>query len=675
MSNDQAREEAARLREALWRHRYLYYSKAQPEITDAAYDQLEQQLTALEKQHPELITPDSPTQRVGYPVTSDLPQQRHSVPMLSLENAYSEQELIEWERRLRRVSGLGISDPLAYSAEHKIDGVSVSVIYESGVLVRAISRGDGQIGEEITHNARTIASLPLRLNPPFSALLARGEVFFPKAGFAALNREREEAGLAPFANPRNAAAGTLRLQDPALVAARPLELHFWQAVSIDGVPPEDHFTGLSRLSQAGLLINPHTRAGQGLEEVLEFIRQWESERDSLPYEIDGVVVKALSHQIQQAAGETSKAPRWAVAFKYAAEQAQTRLLSITVQVGRTGVLTPVAELDPVRLAGTTVSRATLHNYEEIARLDIRVGDTVVVEKGGEVIPKVNGPVLSRRPASAVPSMPPLRCPMCGTEAVRAEGEVAYRCPNATCPARLRESLRHFARRDALDIEGLGPALIDQLVERGLVKDLADLYRLDAAVLSNLDRMGTKSAETLVAQLAASRERPFSRLLYGLGIRHVGERAARVIARHVSGLKALAAHAASDNAAEFFETMPDLGPETAHSLISFFTSQAGSELVDRLAPLFPDRAEISTAAEGGPFKAKTVVLTGTLSSMDRRTATERLEAAGARISSSVSKRTDYVIAGDEAGSKSDKARELGVRILNEAEFLARIGSKK
>ncbi len=675
MTNRQARHTVETLRKELWRHRYLYYVKAQPEITDAEYDRMEKQLEDLEKQFPELITADSPTQRVGYPVTAELPQQRHRVRMLSLENVYSEAELRDWEQRLRRASGITGSDPIAFSAEHKIDGVSVSVVYEDGVLVRAISRGDGQTGEEVTHNVRTIASLPLRLNRPYLRIEARGEVFFPKQEFAALNREREESGLAPFANPRNAAAGTLRLQDPALVAARPLELHLWQALSIGGAPPDDHFEGLAQLSAAGLLVNPHTIAASGIEEVLAFVQRWEGQRESLPYEIDGVVVKVLSHRIQQAAGETSKAPRWAVAFKYAAEQAHTRLLAVTVQVGRTGVLTPVAELEPVRLAGTTVSRATLHNYEEIARLDIRVGDTVIVEKGGEVIPKIVGPVLSQRPTDAAVLSPPQTCPVCGIATERAEGEVAYRCVNPTCPARLKETLRHFARRDAMDIEGLGPALIEQLVERELVRDIADLYRLDVATLSDLDRMGIKSAQTLIAQLNTSRERPFARLLYGLGIRHVGERAARVIARHVPGLRALADRAALEDGQAFFESLPDLGPETARSLIAFVASHGGCKLIDSLAPLFPDRSDSAPAAEAGPFKGKTVVLTGSLQRMDRRTATEKLEACGARVSSSVSKRTDYVIAGTDAGSKLEKARELGIDVLSEAEFLERIGPER
>jgi DNA ligase (NAD+) len=672
------REAAARaeaLRAELWRHRRLYYALAAPEIADAEYDALERELAAIEAKYPELVTPDSPTQRVGFPATGDFPQVRHAEPMLSLENAYSEQELVEWEARLRRSAGLAEGDAIEFSVEHKIDGVSVSVTYEDGRLARAVSRGDGAVGEEITANVRTIRSLPLRLAGPHRALEARGEVYFPRDAFVALNAEREENGEAPFANPRNAAAGTLRMQDPRVVAARPLDLQFWQALAIDGEPPADQFAGLDELAAAGLRTNPHRARLAGLPAVLDTIREWDERRHGLPYEIDGIVVKAASRELQQRAGATSKAPRWAVAFKYPAAQEATQLAGVTWQVGRTGVLTPVAELDPVRLAGSTVSRATLHNLDEIARLDVRVGDTVLVEKGGEVIPKLVGPVLERRPAGASPIVPPAECPACGEPVAREEGEVALRCANPNCPARLKETLRHFARRTAMDVEGLGPALIDQLVERGLVRDVSELYGLAAGALAGLERMGEKSALNLVAQLETSRSRPLHRLLFALGIRHVGERAAKLLARQFGTLDALAAAARADDAEARLTAVREVGPETAASLARFFRSRAGTELLEQLARrgLNLEEPEENRAPPAGALAGRTVVLTGTLPTLTRDEAAARLEQAGARVASSVSRRTDFVVAGADAGSKLAKAQELGIPVLDEAGMLALLGS--
>ncbi len=671
----QAAARAEELRRALWRHRHLYYVLAAPEITDGEYDALERELASIEARFPDLVTPDSPTQRVGVPVAGDFPQVRHTEPMLSLENAYSEQELIEWETRLRRAAGLTGDEPLEFSVEHKLDGVSVSVTYEAARLVRAVSRGDGAVGEEITGNVRTIRSLPLRLAGPHRALEARGEVYFPRDGFVALNAEREENGEPPFANPRNAAAGTLRMQDPRIVAARPLDLQFWQALSLDGERPADQLEGLDELARAGLRTNPHRARITGLPAVLDTIRAWAERRHELPYEIDGIVIKASAREIQQRAGATSKAPRWAVAFKFPAVQAATRLSGVTWQVGRTGVLTPVAELEPVRLAGSTVSRATLHNLDEIARLDVRVGDTVQVEKGGEVIPKVVGPLLGERPADAAAIVPPSTCPACGEPVLREEGEVALRCANPNCPARLKETLRHFARRSAMDVEGLGPALIDQLVERGFVRDVADLYDLDAERLAGLERMGEKSALNLVAQLAASRARPLHRLLFALGIRHVGERAAKLLARHFVALDALSAAARADDAAERLTAVHEIGPETASSLAYFFRSHAGTEVLARLAArgLRLDEPGAEGPPRAGALAGKAIVLTGTLPTMTREEAAARLEAAGARVASAVSRKTDYVVAGADAGSKLAKAQELGIPVLDQAGMLALLAS--
>lgn len=663
-------EKAEELRREIWRHRDLYYNAAAPEIDDAAYDALERELQRLEASHPEIVTDDSPTQRVGSPVTGDFPQVSHTEPMLSLENAYSDEELAAWETRLRRAASLAPEEAVEFSIEHKIDGVSIAVVYQDGRLVRAVSRGDGQVGEDVTSNVRTIRSLPLRLNPPFRNLEARGEIFYPLASFARMNREQEEAGRALFANPRNAAAGTLRLQDPGIVASRGLDLHFWQLIAADGERPARHSEGLALLARAGLRTNPHRRVAGSLAEVQAFIERWRQDRHGLPYEVDGIVVKVDRIDLQRAAGATSKAPRWAVAFKYPAERASTRLRGITVQVGRTGVLTPVAELEPVRLAGTRVERATLHNFEEIARLDVRVGDTVLVEKGGEIIPKVIGPVLANRPEDAAVPVPPTTCPVCGEPVVRNDGEVALRCVNPACRARLREALRHFARRTAMDIEGLGPRLIEQLVDAGLVDDVAALYRLEADQLAGLDRMGEKSAASLVEQIANSRKRPLSRLIFGLGIRQVGERAARTLACHFRTLDAFIAAADEEDLATRLGALRDIGPETSASVTEFVRSPSGRALLEHFRGVGAGLEEpgVPERPPEGPLAGKTVVLTGTLPHFSREAAKAALEAAGARVSGSVSRKTDLVVAGAEAGSKLDKARELGVRVLDEDEFV-------
>ncbi len=675
MNRDAAARRAAELRGEIWRHRRLYYVEAAPAIPDAEYDLLEQQLARLESEFPDLVTPDSPTQRVGHPVAGEFPEVRHSEPMLSLENVYSDDELGEWEARLRRAAGIAAETDIEYSVEHKIDGVSVAVTFAGGVLLRAVSRGDGYTGEDITPNVRTIRSLPLRLSEPYADLEARGEVFFPTAPFAELNREREEEGAPPFANPRNAAAGTLRQQDPKIVAERPLELHFWQALTIGGARPERHIQGLEELRRAGLVTNPHWRRVQGLEAVRDYIAEWREGRRGLPYAVDGIVIKADRRELQLAAGATSKFPRWAVAFKYPAEQVRTRLRGVHVQVGRTGVLTPVAALDPVRIGGATISSATLHNFDEIERLDLRLGDMVIVERGGEVIPKVVGAALAERPPEAQPIAPPTRCPACGEPVSRADGEVALRCTNSACPARIKESLRHFAGRTAMNIEGLGAALVDQLVDAGLVRDPADLYKLSVDALAALERMGRKSAQNLVAQLEASRRQPLSRLLFALGIRQVGERAARTLARHFGTLDRLLAEVERPDAEARLALLPDVGPETISSLLGFLRSTAGRRLLQRLrgAGLRLDEPSAAAVAPTGPFAGKTVVLTGALSGCTREEAARQLEEAGARVSSSVSRRTDYVIAGADAGSKLAKARELGVAVLDEDEFRRLLGS--
>lgn len=670
-NEDRARERAETLREELWRHRKLYYVDASPEISDAEYDALERELREIEEQHPELVTEDSPTQRVGYPVSGELPQVRHSRPMLSLDNVYSEDELRQWAARLRRTLGVGDDVPLRYSLEHKVDGVSIAVIYREGRLAQAISRGDGTVGEEITGNVRTIRSIPLRLRGgDVSDLEARGEIYFPLDDFAELNRRREEAGEEPFANPRNAAAGALRQLDPAIVARRPLAVQFWQAVTLDGAAPESHSAGLDRLSELGLVTSSHRALADGIEDVIAYVQHWETERRGLPYEVDGIVIKLDAVDLQEQAGTTSKAPRWAIAYKYPAEQARTRLHGVEVQVGRTGVLTPVAHLDAVKLAGSTVRRATLHNFDEIRRKDIRIGDVVLVEKGGEVIPKVVGPVLAERGDGVEEVVPPTECPVCGSEVVREEGEVAIRCENPSCPARLREMLEHFSSRGALDIEGLGPKVIEQLVSSGMVKEPADLYELEAGPLAQLERLGEKSAENLVRQIQASRGLPLHRLLMALGIRHVGRCAARTLAGHYGTLAALVAEAEREDAEARLESLDDIGPTTARAVVSYFHSEGGSRLVHRLSALSdwtePDR-DATVGAKQTPLQGATVVVTGTLTRWTRTEVKDLLERAGAKVTSSVSAKTDFLVAGESPGSKLEKAESLGVRVVGESEL--------
>ena len=657
---------AEELRERIAYHRRKYYADDAPVISDADYDALEQELRAIEAAHPELITPDSSSLRVGGEPSDAFVNVHHRTPLLSLDNAYSEDDLSAWDERLtrslRRSAG-------PYVVEPKIDGLSIALWYRNGILERAVTRGNGIVGEDVTANVRTIRSIPGRLSRPVPFVEARGEIFMPRASFQALNKARVEAGEAPFANPRNSAAGSVRLLDPRITAARKLDGFFYVLAEIDGEDaPTSHGAGLARLKELGLRVNPLNAVCRSLEEVIERIETIRGKRHDLEYEIDGAVVKIDDLASQREAGATSKFPRWAIAYKYAPEQAETRVRDIIVQVGRTGALTPVAELEPVTLAGTTVSRATLHNEDEVARKDVRVGDTVVIEKAGEIIPQVMRVVEEKRPRGTERFVMPKRCPACGSEAVREEGEVASRCTGVSCPAKRREALLHFASRPGMDIQGLGDALVDQLLAKGLVEDIADVYGLDAGALAELSRMGKKSAANVVAQIEAAKARPLHRLLYSLGIRQVGERAARVLAATFGSIDAL-----GKASRQTLEVIPEIGPKTAAAVLTFFEQPRNRELIRRLAQAgvrteaAPDEFVAKPPPSDSPFAGKSVVLTGTLPGVSRDEAKARIEALGGRVSGTVSKKTGFVIAGDEPGSKLDKAVELGIRVLDPEEF--------
>ncbi len=652
------------LREEIRRHEELYYVNDNPEISDAEYDDLLARLKELEEQHPQLITPDSPTQRVGGRPVQDFPKVVHRRPMLSLDNSYNIDELRAFDQRCKR---LAETRPLEYVAELKIDGVSISLLYEDQILVRGVTRGDGRSGEDVTPNARTIRSVPLRLREKGQAVSAvaevRGEVFIPRSVFERTNVEREEQGEARFANPRNAAAGTLRQLDSKIVATRKLDLFAYDLITGDRKPFGTHWEALNWLETAGFRVNPHRALCSSIEEVIEFCNQMEAQRDDLGYEIDGVVVKVNSTALQDEFGTTQKAPRWAVAYKYPARQATTRVLDITVQVGRTGALTPVAILEPILLAGTTVSRATLHNADEVKRLGVRIGDWVLIEKGGEVIPKVLKVIESRRTGTEKRFRMPKKCPVCGGEISRPEGEVVARCVAADCPAQLKGRLLHFASRRAMRIEGLGDSLVDQLVDKQMVRDAGDLYKLTLEEIAGLERMAKKSAANLLGQIEASKSRELSNLIYALGIRHVGDRTAAILARKFGSLGALMKATVTD-----LDDVPEIGLTVAQSVRDWFDDEGNVALCERLQAAGV-RTEIERPQEviDERFSGKQFVLTGTLKGFTRDDARMLIETRGGRVTSSVSKKTDYVIAGDEAGSKLDKATALGVKVINEAAF--------
>jgi DNA ligase (NAD+) len=658
-----AAEQIAALRERIRHHEERYYVLDSPEITDAEFDALMRELADLEARHPEYRDDTSPTARVGGRPAEGFTTVDHLAPMLSLDNAYSEDDLREFHARACRALALPEDAPLAYVAELKIDGLSIALTYEQGRLVRAATRGDGVRGEDVTSTIRVVRAVPLvlRHDQPPERMEVRGEIYLPRAAFARMNEEREQAGEAPFANPRNAAAGAVRTLDPAAVARRGLRAFLYQVVLPAGAAPpaETHAGTLDLLASWGCPVERHWSRCLGVEALADYTRRWRDERHGLPFETDGVVIKVDVLALREQLGATAKFPRWATAFKYPAEQARTRLIRIDVNVGRTGAVTPFAVLEPVRLGGTTVQLATLHNEQEIRRRDIRPGDLVVVEKGGDIIPKVLGPVPAERPSDAAPWQMPAVCPSCGSGLAKPEEEVVWRCENISC----------FVSRRAMDIEGLGEALADQLIGQGLVHDYADVYHLDADRLAGLDRMGPKSAANLVAQVDRSRRAELWRLLHGLGIRHVGEGGARALATAFGRLEAL-----RRAPVEALESVEDVGPVVARSVRAFFDEPRNVVLLDRLASAgvrMEDEPPAGGRSEPGRLAGKTYVITGTLETMTREAATEALLALGAKVSGSVSKKTAGVIAGRDPGGKLDKARAAGVPILDEAAFLALI----
>lgn len=666
-------ERIQHLRDDIRRHEHLYYVNAEPEISDGQFDELMHELRALEAAHPDLVTTDSPTQRVGGVPARGFDTVEHGVPMLSLDNAYNEDDLRAFDDRVRR--GLGLADdapPPRYVCELKIDGLSLSLRYEHGRLVRGATRGDGVRGEDVTSNVRTIKAVPLALHGHAPAAVEiRGEVYFPKPAFARLNAEREDAGEPQFANPRNAAAGTMRTLDAAEVARRGLSVWMYQVVVLD--TPDTgatHEAMLQQLAAWGCAVEPHWQVAASIDDVVAFCEAWKDARHTLAFETDGVVIKLDSLQDRLRLGSTSKFPRWATAYKYPAQQATTRLLRIEVNIGRTGAATPYAVLEPVMVAGSTIGLATLHNPDDLARKDIREGDWVVVEKAGDVIPRVVGPVLARRDPGAMPWQMPTRCPVCEGPLSKPEDEAVWRCENSSCPARLARSLDHFVSRAAMNIEGLGEVLVRQLIDRGLVRSAADLYALDEATLATLDRMGPKSAANLRAQLDRSKANEVWRLLNALGIRHVGERGAQVLADHFGSVWAIA-EASRDR----LQAVPEVGPVVAASVRQWFDEPHNQTLLGRLRDAgLTMEGPVRVAPEGPlPLTGLTFVITGTLPTLSRDEAQRRIEAAGGKVVGSVSRKTSFLVVGSEAGSKLDKAVALGVPQLDEAALLARIMS--
>jgi DNA ligase (NAD+) len=659
------------LRREIRKHDILYYVRNQPEISDQQYDELFAELKKLEAEHPELVTPDSPTQRVSGRPLEGFKTIRHVVPMLSVDNTYSADELRAFDARVRKQLGTTDYD---YVVELKIDGLAVNLRYENGRLATAATRGDGEVGDDVTTNIRTIRSIPLVLTDGEkvpTVLEVRGEVYMPTKSFVALNKARAEAGEAAFANPRNAAAGSLKLLDARITAKRNLSFYVYGTGELSEPLAEDYHHTLQRLKELGLPVNPHIRRAANIEEAIEICMSWSERRSTLAYQIDGMVIKINRFDQRDILGATGRAPRWCIAYKFPAERAQTVIQAIAVQVGKTGALTPVAKFNPVQLAGTTVSSASLHNFDEMQRLDVRVGDTVLIEKAGEIIPQVVEVKKEFRPAGAEPFQVPRVCPNCGTPVVKDEAYVYVRCPNPECTGQLRERLRYFAGRDQMDIEHLGVSLIEQLVATGLVTNYADLYRLTKDDLLSLERMGDKSAQNVLDAIEAGKTRPLWRFIAGLGIRHVGSQSAPILADRFGSLEAL-----MDAGREELEATEQVGPVMAESVYRYFHDPRHRAVIeDLLAAGVRPQPPVPKKTAGGKLQGKTVVVTGTLKSFTRPQAEQAIRDAGGKVSSSVSKRTDFVVAGEDPGSKLEKARSLGVEVIDEGQLVKMIGRVK
>ena len=665
LSAGKAKARAEKLRREILTHEKKYYVDNDPQISDAEFDRLVRELKEIETRFPDLVTPESPTQRVGEKPTEGFASVTHRTPMLSIDNVYNEEELREFEDRIRKLLP---GQAVEYVAELKIDGLGISVIYRDGKFAQAVTRGDGVRGDDVTGNVKTLKSLPLVINAR-QKVEARGEIYLPFESFRAINRDREEKGEALFANPRNAAAGSIRLLDPREVASRNLSAFLYYLFT-DGREEPAQWGALQKLKRLGFKTNPHSRLCRTIDEVLAYFKEWAEKRDSLDYDADGIVIKVNAAAQRETLGFTAKSPRWAVSFKFPARQATTRVRDIVVQVGRTGPLTPVAVLEPVKLSGTTISRSTLHNEEELRRKDVRVGDHVLIERSGDVIPQVVSVMKDRRTGLEKPFAWPSRCPACGSAVFKPEGEVISRCVNPSCPAKVRESVLHFVGRRAMDIDGLGEALVDQLLEAKLVRSIPDLYGLTRDSLVELDRMGPKSSDNLLDGLGKSKARDLDRLIFALGIRHVGERTAQVLAARFKTLDALAAAGEED-----LMKVEDVGPKVAEGIRFFFAQPENRELIRRLEDAGLNMTAREQGAARRSLEGQTFVITGTLSGFTREEAQERLENLGARVASSVSKNTTSLIAGESPGSKLDKARDLGVKIIGEEGFRKLIGGKE
>lgn len=664
MDKGRAKARVSELVRTISHHDEKYYVEDSPEITDHEYDLLMNELKALESAHPDLILPDSPTQRVSGRPVDEFHQVDHKAAMLSLDNCYSAEELNEFDSRVRKWLG---EEQVDYVVEPKIDGLGIALLYQDGALVRGATRGDGRIGEDVTSNIRTIRSIPLKLKPEggLTTVEVRGEVYMSVKGLQRLNAEREAAGEPVFANARNAAAGSIRQLDPRVAASRPLDAYFYTLSFSSGKMPDTHHGCLEAMKASGIRVSPDTRVFSSVEGVLTHIAAWEQKRDGLAYDIDGMVVKVDSLERQQRLGCTAKNPRWAVAYKYPPKQKVTRLLDVVFQVGRTGALTPVAHLEPVEIGGVTVSRATLHNEDEVRRKGVMIGDQVLIERAGEVIPQVVRPLVERRSGGEREVVIPTDCPVCGSKAVREEGEAVRRCVNASCPAQVKERLAHFCSRDAMDIEGVGPALIDQLVDAGLVKDVSDLYGLKETDLLTLEGVGEKSAKNVLDAVKASADKDLSRVLHALGTRHVGRTTASLLADRFGSMDELMAADLDE-----LSRVEGVGSVVAQSVRDFMADEGNRALLSRLAKAGL-RMEASRRTDG-PLKGKTFLFTGEMRSMSRADAGAAVESLGGRVGSSVTKATDYVVVGQDPGSKAEKARKLGKTMLDEDAFLRLVG---